>query len=121
MKESALFKVETFIPPEVLDVMREAIARAGGGRLGQYDHCLSATQVLGYWQPLEGAEPYMGTQGQISKATEVKIEVNCKKEHVPEVIQAIRDHHPYEAPLINIIPLANGMFMDDDDHYRYGP
>jgi hypothetical protein len=51
----------------------------------------------------------------------VKIEVNCKKEHVPEVIQAIRDHHPYEAPLINIIPLANGMFMDDDDHYRYGP
>ena len=37
----------------------------------------------------------------------MKIEVNCREENLMEAVQAVRDVHIYEEPVINIIPLAN--------------
>jgi hypothetical protein len=42
--------------------------------------------------------------------TEAKVEVNCKRELVNEAMRVIRRVHPYEEPLVNIIPLANHLF-----------
>lgn len=103
-------KLEIFIPEKYVVILREALASAGAGIIGDYDHCASVTEVRGYWRPLEGAEPYAGIVGKISEARECKVEVNCPREAVPEVIRAIRKIHPYEEPLINIIPLANDLF-----------
>lgn len=104
------YKLEIFIPEDHVGILREAVASAGAGIIGNYDHCASVTEVRGYWRPLEGAEPYDGTIGEISNARECKVEVNCPREMVPEVIRAIRKIHPYEEPLINIIPLVNDLF-----------
>jgi len=41
---------------------------------------------------------------------EYKVEVNCKRELVNEALKVIRSVHPYEEPLVNIIPLANHLF-----------
>jgi hypothetical protein len=103
-------KLEIFIPEEYVVVLREAVASAGAGMLGNYDHCASVIEVRGYWRPLEGAEPYDGTIGEISEARECKMEVNCPRDRIPEILRAIRKIHPYEEPLINIIPLANDLF-----------
>ena len=34
----------------------------------------------------------------------------CREEYLLEAVQAVRDVHPYEEPVINIIPLANGRY-----------
>jgi len=100
-------KLEIFIPETHVDGLREALAKAGAGVIGNYDHCCSIMPVKGYWRPLAGADPYNGTVGEISEGHEYKVEVNCPREILPQVIKSIRAVHPYEEPLINIIPLVD--------------
>jgi hypothetical protein len=105
-------KLEIFIPAEYVDALRDALGQAGAGRIGDYDHCCSVIEVRGYWRPLEGANPFQGEIGRIEEGRECKVEVNCRREMVREVIAAIRRVHPYEEPLINVIPLANHLFSE---------
>lgn len=106
-------KLEIFAPPEAQEALQAALAEAGAGRIGNYDHCLSITRVQGYWRPLPGAEPYLGQVGQVQSAAEIKIEVNCPLEIVPAVLEAVRKVHPYEEPLINVVPLLNSTSEED--------
>ncbi len=103
-------KIEIFLPPESLDEMRQALNAAGAGHIGQYDSCASAIQVRGYWRPLEGARPYLGEAGEVFSGEEIKLEVNCPRAVVPQVLTAIRAHHPYEQPVVNVLPLLNHLF-----------
>ncbi len=100
-------KLEIFIPDTHVNALRAALAEAGAGMIGNYDHCCSIMPVKEYWRPLDGANPYDGTVGEISEGHEFKVEVNCPKAILPVVIKAIRAVHPYEEPLINIIPLLD--------------
>jgi len=103
-------KIEIFIPPEYLEALDEALFQSGAGRIGKYDHCKSITHVEGTWRPLEEAQPFNGEPGKISRAAELKVEVNCARELVPAVLAAIRRVHPYEEPVINVLPLFNHLF-----------
>ncbi len=112
MDRSISFKIEIFIPEANVDTLLAELAKVGVGVIGNYDHCASILIVQGTWRPMPGASPYQGEVGQISRATDAKVEVNCWEENVREAIKAIRRVHPYEEPVINIIPLANHQFMD---------
>jgi hypothetical protein len=114
MEEADEYKLEIFIPGEFLGKLQEAITRAGAGRVGSYDHCMSFYPVKGCWRPLEGSNPYLGKVGEVETGEEVKVEINCRHAYVAEVLRAIREVHPYETPLVNIIPLANHLFLKED-------
>ncbi len=103
-------KLEIFTPQEYVLPLRDALAKIGAGVIGNYDHCVALYPIQGYYRPLAGADPFEGEVGQISEGTEYKVEVNCKRELVKAALKAIRSVHPYEKPLINIIPLANHLF-----------
>ena len=53
-----------------------------------------------------GTDPFLGTPGEVCQAEELKIEVCCQGERLCETLAAIRAAHPYEEPVINVIPLA---------------
>ena len=103
-------KLEIFVPQEYALKVRDHLAKIGVGRIGDYDHCFAISQVQGYFRPLPGANPFDGEIGRIQETIESKVEVNCRRELVNEAIQVIRRVHPYEEPLVNIIPLANHLF-----------
>ena len=103
-------KLEIFVPQEYALKIRDHLAKIGVGRIGDYDHCVAIYQVQGYFRPLPGANPFDGEIGRIQETTEAKVEVKCKQELVNEAIQVIRRVHPYEEPLVNIIPLSNHLF-----------
>jgi len=103
-------KLEIFVPKEYALKIRDELAKIGVGRVGNYDHCLAISPVQGYYRPLPGAEPFQGKIEKISETAEHKIEVNCKRELVNEAVKVIRKIHPYEEPLVNVIPLANHLF-----------
>ena len=42
----------------------------------------------------------------VCQAEELKIEVCCRGERLCETLAAVRAAHPYEEPVINVIPLA---------------
>ena len=103
-------KLEIFVPQEYTLKIRDELAKIGVGRLGNYDHCVAVYPVQGYFRPLPGADPFDGQIGEIKETREYKVEVNCKRELVNEAIKVIRKIHPYEEPLVNVIPLANHLF-----------
>lgn len=100
------FKLEIYIPETHFSALQKALQAAEAGHIGNYDSCLSYSRVKGTWRPLEGARPYIGEEGTISEAAEIKVEVNVCKDKLTAALQAIRDIHPYEEPVINVIPLC---------------
>ncbi len=103
-------KLEIFIPAEFVPALLDALAEAGAGIVGNYDHCAAVSAVRGHWQPLPGADPYDGEIGVLHSADEMKVETNCPRERILAALAAIRRVHPYEEPVINVIPLANHLF-----------
>ena len=110
MKDFTDVKLEIFVPQEYALKIRDELAKIGVGRVGSYDHCLAISSVQGYYRPLPGADPFEGQIGKISETAEFKIEVNCERALVNEAMKVIRSVHPYEEPLVNVIPLANHLF-----------
>lgn len=103
-------KLEIFVPQEHALGLRDELAKIGVGVIGNYDHCVALTAVRGFFRPLPGSNPFEGEEGKISEVAEYKLEVNCRRELVKEAIKVIKSVHPYEEPLINVIPLANHLF-----------
>lgn len=103
-------KLEIFAPQEYALPIRDELAKIGVGVIGNYDHCVALTPVQGYFRSMEGANPFEGEVGNISEVAEYKVEVNCKRELVNDALGVIKRVHPYEEPLINVIPLVNHLF-----------
>ncbi len=98
-------KLEIFIPETHFRALQKALQTVDAGHIGRYDSCLAYSRVTGTWRPLEGTDPFIGSAGEISEEPELKVEVTVQSERLPETMQAIRDVHPYEEPVINVIPL----------------
>ena len=103
-------KLEIFAPQDHALKISDELAKIGVGVIGNYDHCMALIPVRGFFRPIEGANPFEGEVGKISEVAEYKLEVNCRRELVNEAIKVIKQAHPYEEPLINIVPLANHLF-----------
>lgn len=103
-------KLEIFLPPSHLEVLQKALQEVDAGHIGNYDSCMSVSPVTGYWRPLDGCNPYIGTNGEISCEPELKVEVTVYTENVDKTIEVVKAVHPYEEPVINVIPLWRTSF-----------
>ena len=105
MMDFAYRKLEIFIPESHFAALQKALQAVDAGHIGKYDCCLSYSRVTGCWRPLEGTNPYIGRENEISEEPEIKVEVTCRTERVDQTVQAVKAVHPYEEPVINVIPL----------------
>ncbi|MDZ5610464.1 divalent cation tolerance protein CutA [Bacillus pseudomycoides] len=103
-------KIEIYIPKEYIETLRDELNKVHACQVENYDHCLSYGTVKGYWRPLENSLPYNGEAGQICEGQECKVEIRCKQEIVKDALAVIHRIHPYETPMIYIIPLLNEYF-----------
>jgi hypothetical protein len=94
-------------PPDYVDHVLDAIATAGGGVLGDYTHCAFTSLGTGRFKPGSEANPHVGAIGQINAVDEVRIETFCDRAIAKAVVAAIRQAHPYEEPVIYLIPLLS--------------
>lgn len=99
------FKLEIFIPETHFENLRKALQEADAGHIGNYDSCLSYSKVTGTWRPLAGTNPFIGKEGEVSEEEELKVEVTVKAENLKDTLKAIKQVHPYEEPVINVIPM----------------
>lgn len=105
MRPFSYCKLEIFLPSSHLSPLETALRQVDAGHIGAYDSCLSYSPVTSCWRPLAGTTPYLGTQGALSREQELKVEVTRQTERVEATVAAIRAVHPYEEPVINVIPL----------------
>ena len=74
----------TIAPGSLTEKLSRRLMR---GHIGNYDSCMSVSPVTGYWRPLDGCNPYIGTNGEISCEPELKVEVTVYTENVDKTIK----------------------------------
>jgi hypothetical protein len=108
--ETRRFQIVVGVPAEHLRKVLEAMAEAGAGVVGNYTHVSYRSIGTGRFKPDESANPAVGESSMINEVEEYRIETVCDRDNVKAVCKAIRAAHPYEEPLLYLLPL-----MDEDD------
>jgi dinuclear metal center YbgI/SA1388 family protein len=103
---AALDKLVVFVPHADVRAVVDALARAGAGRLGDYDHCSWTTQGEGTFRPLDGAHPALGSIGELARVPETRIEMVVPRAVRADVVAALRAAHPYEEPAFDLLAQA---------------
>jgi dinuclear metal center YbgI/SA1388 family protein len=105
--QEAFDKLTVFVPLGAADTVRDALARAGAGRIGDYDHASFSAPGEGRFRPLEGADPTIGEVGRLEVVDEVRVEVVVRRRHRAAVVRALLEAHPYEEPAYDVVELAD--------------
>lgn len=100
-------KIITTAPPNEADKIRQALGEAGAGQLGEYSFCSFSYRGQGRFMPSDKATPYIGEAYKLETVEEEQIEVVCRRENAKQVIAALRQAHPYEEPIVDIVPLLS--------------
>lgn len=100
--DTSLNKVVTFVPGQDQEKVIDALAAAGAGRLGDYERCAWTASGQGTFRPLPGADPTIGTVGDIAEVGESRIEMVCQPRDTAAVVRALRSAHPYEEPAFDV-------------------
>lgn len=107
VQEQALYKIAVYVPKQDGDRVRQSLGDAGAGALGNYSHCSFTSAGTGRFLPGEGAQPHIGTLGELTRVEEEKVEVIVSRETLANALQAMLAVHPYEEPAYDIYPLSN--------------
>ena len=99
-------KLVWFVPREALESTRAAVFRAGAGRLGDYERCSWYTAGTGTFLARKGASPSVGEVGREERVAELRVETVVPVDVLPEVLQALREAHPYEEVALEVYPLV---------------
>ena len=100
-----LLKLVVFVPAGHEDEIRNVLAGAGAGQVGNYSHCTFQTKGTGTFMPGEGTNPYIGSSGQLEKVDEIRLETILPAARRAAVVKALFDVHPYEEPAYDLYPL----------------
>ncbi len=97
--------VIVYVPVVDADKVRQVMGEAGGGRIGNYDFCSFSVRGIGRFRPLKGAHPAIGEVGKHEEVEEERIEMEVEEEFLHDMITKIKEVHPYEEPVIDIMGL----------------
>lgn len=97
-----LLKLVFFVPESHKETVKQAVFSAGAGRYQGYDCCSWESQGRGQFRPLEGSDPYIGSQGEIEQVDEFRVETVCPESRIKTILQALITAHPYETPAYEV-------------------
>ncbi|WP_281164989.1 Nif3-like dinuclear metal center hexameric protein [Liquorilactobacillus sicerae] len=105
LKEESLDQLCVYVPRAAAATVRQALAQAGAGSIGNYTGCSYSAVGTGRFLPNQAAQPLIGQANQPSQAAEEKLEVFVRPRLVGQVIQAMLAAHPYEEPVYYLVPV----------------
>ena len=102
-----MFKLIFYVPTNCVEIVKNAIFKTGAGQLGNYSHC--SWQVLGdgQFKPLSGSKPTLGSEGNIERVKEFRVEILCLEDNIKLAVDALKSSHPYEEVAYEVISLLN--------------
>lgn len=101
------YKIVVFIPIGSERYVLDAMADAGGGKIGDYSHCAFSTQGIGTFLPLEGANPSIGKIGRVENVKETRLEISVPSGKLQNVLSAMISAHPYEEVAYDVYQLSD--------------
>ncbi len=110
-KEGALSQLVVYVPIDYTETVKEALFNAGAGSLGYYDECSFSLSGEGTFRPKEGSRPFAGHLNERSHESEVMLSVIFESYKKSNLVQALKEAHPYEEVAFQILSLEN------ENHY----
>lgn len=108
LRDGDKLKLATFVPPEAVERVLDAVAAAGAGRIGDYDRCSFRVLGMGTFRPTGDADPYSGQVGQDNAEEEYRLEVELPRHRAGAVIRALVAAHPYDEAAYDLYPAVTG-------------
>jgi len=101
-------KIVTFVPTDAADRLRDALASAGAGRIGEYEQCSFTSPGTGTFRGSEESHPTVGEPGQLVQTDEVRLEMICPSpKTLALLVTTLKQFHPYEEPAFDLYPLES--------------
>ena len=91
-----MYQIYFYVPKESAQEVKEAMFKAGAGKIGDYAECSWECEGTGQFRALTGANPAIGKVGKLERVTEIKVEMVCSRENIKDVVKALLNSHPYE-------------------------
>ena len=102
-----MYKLCFFVPESHLEPVKAAVFAAGGGRIGDYEHCCWQVLGQGQFRPGAGADPFIGKAGELETVAEYRVELVCADDLIEAAVAALKQAHPYEEPAYDVWRLAD--------------
>lgn len=102
-----LSKLYTFVPEGRDEALRQALFGAGGGVIGHYSECSFNVTGYGTFKAGEGTDPFVGEIGRQHRETEVRVELVFPSYLQAQIVNSLKQVHPYEEAAFDIVALSN--------------
>ena len=106
-QKGTIKKLQTYVPEANAAELRQALAEAGAGSIGNYDSCSFNFEGIGTYRGNEDANPAIGEKGTLHQEKEVAVSVVFQKHQEKQIVQALFAAHPYEEIAYEISILEN--------------
>lgn len=100
-------KLVTFVPKSHENQVREALFKAGAGKIGKYSECSFSLNGKGSFKANEDAEPFVGEKNKLHFEEETQIGVIFEKHLQSKILNALFETHPYEEVAFEVYTLEN--------------
>ncbi|KAL2109857.1 hypothetical protein VUR80DRAFT_1903 [Thermomyces stellatus] len=111
LRMATRYTLTFYVPPASLAACKSAIFAAGAGRYpgsGDYTEACFVSRGTGQFRPGAGANPAIGSKGELESVEEVKVETICVGEAVArEAVKALKEAHPYEEPAYAVFKMED--------------
>jgi len=102
-----LVKVVVFVPDTHVATVREAMAAAGAGLIGEYASCSFSVGGTGTFLPSEKTDPHSGKRSVVNEEPERRMEMQVHEARLAGVVDAMKEAHPYEEVAFDVYPMNN--------------
>lgn len=106
-------KLVTFLPPEQVRAVSEALFEAGAGVIGDYHGCSFRSPGTGTFYAGPETSPAYGEKGRMNEVGEVRLEVLVEERLLGPALRALLNAHPYEEPAVDVyavrVPWRGGL------------
>lgn len=93
------YQLSFYAPKGHTSSVLAAVHKTGAGKFpgGLYGECAFISSGTGTFRPLQGANPNIGSVGEVERVDENKVELMCfGKGCIIDAVEALKKAHPYE-------------------------
>ncbi len=100
-----IYKIYFYVPKDSVEKVKNAMFKAGAGKIGKYQKCSWQVEGVGQFEPMEGANPAIGSIKKIEKVPEYLVEMVCEKQYIKDVLKVMKKAHPYEEVAYGVVEI----------------
>lgn len=106
-KKENLSQLNVYVPKTHAEQVKNTLFSADAGNIGFYDECSFSLNGNGTFRPLDGSNPFIGTNQERETVEETLISVIFENYKKNQILSAMKSVHPYEEVAYQIYSLQN--------------